>query len=87
MEKQLKDAKRETEDTRLLVKTGELSQDELKKRMAELSRKWKQAEDDMKKDRDEIDTMKSQLTEKEEQVSKMMSQMQKEQNYFKDLIK
>lgn len=54
------------EDTRLLVKTGELGQDELKKRMNDLTRRWKQAEEDMKKDREEIDGMKGQLTEKEE---------------------
>ena len=45
LERQLKDVTKQAEDLRLLLKSGEMSQDELKKKFAELTRKLNHAED------------------------------------------
>jgi septal ring factor EnvC (AmiA/AmiB activator) len=51
LERQLKDATMSAEDVRLLLKTGEMSQDELKKKIAETGRKLHLVEEELKKEK------------------------------------
>lgn len=54
LEKQLKESRRECEEGKILMKTSDLGQDELRKKINELTRKYKMQEEEAKKHQDEI---------------------------------
>ena len=67
IERNLKDATKAAEDIRLLLKTGEMSQDELKKKLAETMRKLHTAEEDIRKEKLQTELLtKECMAEKED---------------------
>ena len=86
VEKQLKDIKKHSEEVSVMLKTGEMSQDELRRRIAELAKKLKSTEEDLKKEMEENELMVKDLQNNEEQYQKNIQQMIKEASHYKETI-
>lgn len=87
IERNLKDATKAAEDVRLLLKTGEMSQDELKKKLAETMRKLHTAEEDIKKEKLQTELLTKECMTEKEEAQRQVALMQKEGSYYRDTIK
>ncbi|TNV87373.1 hypothetical protein FGO68_gene4873 [Halteria grandinella] len=87
IERNLKDATKAAEDVRLLLKSGEMSQDELKKKLAETMKKLHTAEEQIKQEKQMTELLTKECMQEKEEAQRQVALMQKEGSYYRDTIK